>query len=59
MPCLKGALDIYDKYNIYLLIYNSIDDFKLIGLPKFSTDFANAFSFYEVFCEQYHLQSVP
>ena len=27
--------------------------------PKFSADSANAFSFYEVFCEQRHLLSVP
>ena len=38
-----------------------IDDFKLnrIGLPTFSADSTNAFSFYEVFCEQHHFQSVP
>ena len=49
---LKGALD---KYNIYL----SIEDFRTKPIPKFSVDPANAFSFYEVFCEQHHLQSVP
>ena len=47
---IKGALD---KYNIYLFISNSIEDFELN--QKFSADSANAFSFYEVFCEQHHL----
>ena len=42
---LKGALD---KYNIYLFISNSIEDFKLESILKFSADSANAFSFYEV-----------
>ena len=28
-------------------------------MPKFPTDSANACSFYEVFCEQHHLRSVP
>ena len=28
-------------------------------IPKFSVNSANAFSFYGVFCEQHHLQSVP
>ena len=51
---LKGTLD---KYNIYFFISNSIEDFKPI--PKFSANSANAFSFYEVFYEQQHLQSVP
>ena len=31
----------------------------LMKCYRFSADPANAFSFYEVFCEQYHLQSVP
>ena len=44
-----SALDL-----LYLLII------KLIELiPKFSADSANALSFYEVFYEQHHLQSVP
>ena len=38
----KGALD---KYNIYLFISNSIEDFKL-NLYRKSADSANAFSFY-------------
>ena len=50
---LKGALD---KYNIYLFISNSMENFKTI--PKFSADFTNAFSFYGVFSEQHHLQNV-
>ena len=41
----KGALD---KYNIYLFISNSIEDFKIKPIPKFSADSANVFSFYEV-----------
>ena len=36
-----------------------MDDFKLNRIPTFSADSTNAFSFYEVFCEQHHLQSVP
>ena len=28
-------------------------------MQKFQADSDNAFSFYEVFCEQHHLQSVP
>ena len=53
-----------DKHTIYLFICYSIEDFELnkeVGIkpiPKFSADSANAISFYEVFCEQHHLQSV-
>ena len=43
----------------YLFISNSIEDCQLNQLPKFSADSAIAFLFYEVFCEQHHLQSVP
>ena len=46
-------------YNIYLFISSSIGGFKIKPIPKFSADSANAFSFYEVFCEQHHLQSAP
>ena len=38
---LKGALD---KYNIYF-IPNSVEDFKIKPIPKFSADSVNAFSF--------------
>ena len=49
---VKGALN---KYNIYLFMYNS----EIKSIPKFAADSANAFSFYEVFSEKHHLQSVP
>ena len=52
----KGALD---KYNIYLFISNFIRNSKFKKIEKFLADSANAFSFYEVFCEQHHLQCVP
>ena len=50
---------IYDYHNNYLFISNSMEDFKIRLIPKISADCVNAFSFYEVFCEQHHLQSVP
>ena len=53
---IKGALD---KCNIYIFVFNSIAVFKYKPVSKFSADSTNAFSFYEVFCEQHHLQSVP
>ena len=53
---IKGALD---KYNIYLFISSSIEDLKSNQYRKFQAVSANAFSFYEVFCEQHHLQSAP
>ena len=28
-------------------------------MPKSAGDCANSFSFYEIFCEQYHLENVP
>ena len=49
----KGALD-----NLSFYIQSS-RRFWIKPIPKFSADSANAFSFYEVFCEQHHLQSVP
>ena len=57
--CLVHIKWALDKYNIHLFIPYSIEDFKLSQLPKFSADSANVFSFYEVFCEQHHLQSAP
>ena len=39
---VKGPLD---KYNIYLFISNSMEDFKLNQYRKFQLIFANAFSF--------------
>ena len=39
---VRGALD---KYNFYLFISNSTEDFKLNPIPKFSADSVNAFSF--------------
>ena len=54
--CIKGALD---KYNISFYISNSIEDFKLNQYWNFQLISAKAFSFYEVFREQHHLQSVP
>ena len=53
---MKGALD---KRNIYLFLSSSDRGFKIKPIPKISADSANAFSFYEVFCEQHHLQSAP
>ena len=53
---LKGALD---KCNIYLFVSYSIEDFKLNQYPNLQLILPNAFSFYEVLCEQHHLQSVP
>ena len=56
---LKGVLD---KYNSYVLISTSIEDIKL---DQYWNDFElipnsdNTFSFYEVFCEQRHLQLMP
>ena len=47
------------QYDIYHLISYSLEDSKSNPIPKFSTDFANAFLSYEVFCKQRHLQSVP
>ena len=47
-----------DKYNIYLFISNSLENLKLNQYQKISADSAYTFSFYEIFCEQYHLQSV-
>ena len=46
-----------DKYNIYLFKSNSMEYFEF-NLTEFSADSANVFLFYEVFCEQHHLQSV-
>ena len=42
---------------IMIMIMIIIENYKPIS--NFSADFANAFSFYVVFCEQHHLQSVP
>ena len=50
-----GAMD---KYNIYLFISNSMDDFKSSQYWNFQVILPRRFS-YEVFCEQHHLQSVP
>ena len=52
----KGALD---KYNIYLFTYTSIENSKLNQYRNFQLIPADAFSFYEVFCEQYHLPECP
>ena len=52
----KGALD---KYDIYLFISSSVEDLKSNQYRKISANSANAFSFYEVFCEHHHLQSAP
>ena len=48
-----------DKYNIYLFISNSVENFKLNQYWNFWADSANKFSFYEVFRKQHRLQSVP
>ena len=53
---VKGALD---KYNIYLFISQSIENSKLNQFTEIFSWFCNAFSFYEVFLERHHLQSVP
>ena len=52
----KGELN---KYNVYLFIFNSIEDFELNQYQNFQLILPMHFSFYEVFCEQHHLQSVP
>ena len=49
-----GALD---KYDIYLFISNSMEDFK--SIPKCSANSATAFTFNEVFCKQHQFQSAP
>ena len=48
---VKGAMD---KYNIYVFVFNSIEDF-IEPILNFSADSDNVFSFYEVFCKQHHL----
>ena len=52
---LKGALD---KYNICLFVSCSKDNYKNKPIPKISAYSGNAFSFYLIFSEQHHLQSV-
>ena len=55
-PKNKCAQQLWDiGFIFFSLISNSIEDFKL----NLYRDFANVFSFYGVFCEQHHLQSVP
>ena len=54
---IKGVLD---KFNIYLLISNSTENLRLNQSRNFQLILPMyVFSFYEVFCEQHHLQSVP
>ena len=45
--------------SIYLFISSSIEDLKSNQYRKKSADSVNALSFYEVFCEQHHLQRAP
>ena len=52
----KGALN---KYSTYLFVPNSIENYEINQYQTFQLILPNAFSFYEVFCEQHHPQSVP
>ena len=54
---LKGALD---KYTLFIGLPNFIENFKWNQHQNFQLILpSDAFSFYEVFCEQHQLQSVP
>ena len=55
-----GKLGLKGHWTSVTAIFSSsYRGFKIKPIPKISADSANAFSFYEVFCEKHHLQSAP
>ena len=53
---LKGRWTSISSIFLYLVLYR---EFKIKPIPKISADSVKAFSVYEVFREQHHLQSAP